>query len=180
MVYNYNLSFTAVQRQVLEQLFQSQGSVLSQKQIAQNIGFSEMAVKKALVPLVEQSFVLLHKSENRTAIRINSENEFIMGLKRYWNILKVYSSGLESYLKDSSPGATIILFGSFARGDDIYNSDIDIAIIGMEKKDIPVSQFEKFFQKDIHISFFKNFREIHKNLKENLCNGIVLSGAITL
>ncbi len=139
-----------------------------------------MAVKKALPYLIEKDFVILTKSENRTSIHINEENDFIMGLKQYWNITKVYTSGLGDFLKNSYPGATIILFGSYSRGDDIYTSDIDIGVIGVKRKNIDFAVYKAEFGKTINISFFDNFREIHKNMKENLCNGIVLSGAVSL
>jgi len=71
------------------------------------------------------------------------------------------------------------LFGSYSRGEDIENSDIDIAIIG-RKKQIDLTEFEKILNRKINIITFNNFKEIHKNLKENLFNGITLTGGIEL
>ena len=92
---------------------------------------------------------------------------------------KIYESMLIDFLEDKFLGLTIILFGSYSRGDDISKSDIDIAIIG-QKKEVDLKKFEKILFKKIILNFYPSFTDIHKNLKENLCNGILLSGGIEL
>jgi len=41
---------------------------------------------------------------------------------------------IKSSVRLSEPGATIILFGSYARGDNMKNSDLDILILLDKKK----------------------------------------------
>ena len=77
-------------------------------------------------------------------------------------------------------GATIILFGSYSRGDDTTSSDIDIAVIGRKDKNIKLTDFDKDLERTIFINFYPSFKEIHKHLKENLFNGIVLAGGIEI
>ena len=77
-------------------------------------------------------------------------------------------------------GATIILFGSFSRGDDILKSDIDIAIIGRNRKEVDLSEYEKTLEREIIINFYDSFDKVHRHLKENMFNGIVLSGGIEI
>ena len=93
-------------------------------------------------------------------------------LKNAWRIV--------NFLENNFPGCTIILFGSFSRGDDIFDSDIDIAIIGIKEKEIPLEKFEKILERAINLNFYRNTREIHKHLRENIFNGIVLRGGIEL
>ncbi len=103
-----------------------------------------------------------------------------MQLKRVNNLRIVYETGLVDFLEKEFAGATIILFGSYSRGDDLSNSDIDIAVIGRKDKTIDLTKYEKELEKDINLNFYDSFKDIHKNLKENLCNGIILIGAIEL
>ncbi|MBN2457778.1 nucleotidyltransferase domain-containing protein [Candidatus Woesearchaeota archaeon] len=103
-----------------------------------------------------------------------------MQQKRADNLLLIYECGLFNYLEKEFAGATIILFGSHSRGEDTINSDIDIAVIGRKDKKINVDVFEKKLERKININFYDTFKGIHKHLKENLCNGIVLSGGIEL
>ena len=72
------------------------------------------------------------------------------------------------------------VFGSYSRGDDTLSSDIDIAIIGRKEKGISLENFEKRLERKIILNFYPSLKEVHKELKENICNGIVLSGGVEL
>ncbi len=74
----------------------------------------------------------------------------------------------------------MIVFGSFAKGEDTHKSDIDIAVVGAKGKDIDLSGFEKIFMKEVRINFYKSFKEINKELKGNILGGIILSGWIEI
>ncbi|MEK6882128.1 MAG: nucleotidyltransferase domain-containing protein, partial [Nanoarchaeota archaeon] len=107
-------------------------------------------------------------------------NSFAVQLKRVENLRAVYESGILEKLEETFPGSSIILFGSYSKGEDTYKSDIDLAIIGGKEKPIDLSSFENLLKKEIIINFYSSFKEIHKELKESLCNGIVLFGGIEL
>ena len=92
----------------------------------------------------------------------------------------IYESELVEFLHDKLPEATIILFGSYSLGEDLYSSDIDIAIIGSSERKIDVSSYEKILHRKIVIQFYDKMGEIHKNLKESILNGIVLKGSVRL
>ena len=72
------------------------------------------------------------------------------------------------------------MFGSYSKGDDTVHSDIDIAVIGRKEKEITLKKFEERFQRKIIINYYPSFKEIHKHLKENIFNGIILTGGIEL
>ena len=114
------------------------------------------------------------------SISLNRENKEVFVLKRLFNIKEIYSSGLVGLLSEKFPGAAVVLFGSYSYGEDTLKSDIDIAIIGSKSKDIILEKFEKLLEREIIINFYDNFKDIHKHLKENLCNGILLKGGIEL
>ena len=64
-------------------------------------------------------------------------------LKRAENLKLISESGLVDFLENEFPGCSIILFGSYSRGDDTTNSDIDIAVIGTKGKKIKLTKFDK-------------------------------------
>jgi len=111
---------------------------------------------------------------------LNKRNHKIMQLKRVDNLKQIYELGLVDFLDKEFAGATIILFGSYSRGDDLINSDIDIAVIGRKEKGIDLKKYEEQLERKININYYASFDKIHKNLKENLANGIVLSGGFQL
>ena len=158
------------------------GSMLNVLNIAKNIGVSQPAVSKALPFLMKEGYILIEKDKNsgRFTIQLNTENYKIMQLKRVENLKLIYESGLADFLEKEFAGGTIIFFGSYSRGDDTIKSDIDLAIVGRKEKIIQLDKFEKMLERKININFYKSFKDIHKNLKENIFNGIVLFGGIEL
>ena len=63
---------------------------------------------------------------------------------------------------------------------EYLKSDIDIAVIGRKEKQVGLIKFEKELERKININFYDSFKNIHKHLKENLCNGIILIGGVEL
>lgn len=178
----YKEEFTQLQRSIFKLLCIYAGKKLNQRQIAKLLEVSPTAVANSLPPLVKKNLILYEKEKemNLVSISLNRENKLTMQLKRAENLKMIYESGILEHLEEEFPGSTIILFGSFSRGDDTVTSDIDIAIIGSKEKSPELTKFEKYFEKKIIINFYPELKEVHKDLRENLCNGIVLSGGISL
>jgi len=182
MVNTYKLKLTNLQQGILRLLFVKAGISLNQRQIANFLDVSQPAVMKALPGLEEESLIKIQqdKETKRWSIELNRDHHKVMQLKRADNLKLVYETGLADFLEKEFAGATIILFGSYSRGEDIFNSDIDIAVIGRKDKEADLTEFEKSLERKININFYESFEKIHKNLKENLCNGIVLVGGVRL
>ena len=115
---------------------------------------------------------------NLNLISLNRNVKKTMQIKRTENLKLIYESGLNKVLDEELPWATIILFGSYSRGDDTISSDIDIAILRRKEKNIHLEVFEKMLERKINLNFYNSLREVHKDLRENICNGIVLSGQL--
>ncbi|MFH1432327.1 MAG: nucleotidyltransferase domain-containing protein [archaeon] len=182
MVDIYKLKFTILQQEILRFLFVKAGVSFNARGIARSLGVSQTAVSKALPLLEKESLVEVKKDADsgRWAIRLNRSNPRTIALKRAENQKMLYESGALSFIEDELAGATIILFGSYSRGDDTTASDIDIAVIGRKEKKLDLLRFEKILERNIRLNFYPSIVEIHKDLRENILNGIVLSGGIEL
>jgi len=182
MVNVYKLKLTTLQQEILRLLFVKAGTSLNQRQIANHLGVSQPAVMKALPDLEKESLIKTKqdKETKRWSIELNRDHHRVMQLKRADNLKVVYEIGFADFLEKEFAGATIILFGSYSRGEDIINSDIDIAIIGRKEKEVDLTEYEKELNRKININFYQSFKGIHKHLKENLCNGIILIGGVEL
>ena len=180
MVNLCKLKLTILQQEILRLLFIKTGTPLNQRRIAKILKVSQPAVIKALPALEKQNLIKIiqDKESRRWAIQLNRDNHKAVQVKRADNLRQIYESGLTDFLEKIFAGATIILFGSYSRGEDMVNSDIDIAVIGRKKKDISLTKFENMLEKRIIINYYSSFKNIHKNLRENICNGIVLIGGI--
>ena len=97
-----------------------------------------------------------------------------LGLKLCYNLLTVRESGLLKILRDEyeEPEA-IVLFGSFARGEDTSKSDIDIAVVARGGKSLDLKKFEAKIGRKINVYEIK-LKECTKEFLNNLANGIVI------
>jgi predicted nucleotidyltransferase len=107
----------------------------------------------------------------------NYNNEKFMGLKRSLNLYSLYSSGLIPELEGFYRiPKCIILFGSYAKGEDTSKSDIDIAVI-TDMEGLPeLIKYEKILNRKINITLIKNVKLENANFINSIANGIVLSG----
>ena len=177
----YKLKWTRLQNEIFRILCIKTGEPLNQRKIANALKVSPTAVAKSLVKMEKEKIITIKKeSMNFNLVELNRDNPLAIGLKRAENLKMLYESGMPQFLEEKFPGSSIILFGSYSYGEDTSKSDIDIAIIGVKEKEIDMNKFENILVKEIRINFYDNFKIVHKHLKENLCNGILLKGGIEL
>ena len=178
----YKEKFTSLEREILRFLFINTGKNFNQRLIANSINVSPTAVSNSIKRLVKKDLIKVKKDKISKTLEIdlNLDNSKAYYLKRVENLKMIYDSGLVDFLIEKNPGTTIILFGSFSRGEDIFSSDIDIAIIGSDRKNISLEKYEKILFKKISLQYYNSFNEIHKNIKEGLLNGILLKGGVQL
>lgn len=136
MVSMYKLKLTNLQQEILRLLFIKAGAALNQRRISKTLEVTQPAVMKALPKLEKEGLIKQHqdKESKRWSIELNRDNHKVMQLKRADNLRQIYESGLADFLEKQFAGTAIILFGSYSRGEDIINSDIDIAVIGRKEK----------------------------------------------
>lgn len=178
----YKLKLTLLQQEILRFLFMNVGDTFNARGLAVPLEVSQPAIAKALPLLEKREFISVSKDRKskRLSIELNMENPLVIGMKRADNIRQIYESGLAEFLREKFPSCAVIVFGSFAKGEDRRKSDIDIAIIGTKGKNLDLSDFEKKLTKEIRVNFYQSFKEIKTELRNNILGGILLSGWIEL
>ena len=112
-----------------------------------------------------------------TFFAANRTSAVFLQEKRLFNLRSLYRSGLIEFLIQEYSNPTIVLFGSYARGEDIESSDIDLYVESSKISKIDLTSFEKKLHRKIElfvhkkISFIKN-----KELVNTIINGITLHG----
>lgn len=97
--------------------------------------------------------------------------------KRIANIGRLLESGVLDHLRDALMPRTIILFGSFVRGEDVEESDIDLYVEG-SRKAVDLQRFEKALHRKIQLHTRDHLDECSKELKNNILNGMVIYGFV--
>jgi predicted nucleotidyltransferase/biotin operon repressor len=178
----YKLKFTRLQNEIFRLLCIKTGEKISQRQAAFFLGVSTTAVAKAIPLLEKEGLIKVHRDKrmNLNQVELERDNAHALEMKKAENLKLVSESGLSDFLEEKFAGCTIILFGSYSRGDDTVESDIDIAIIGSKQKAVDLSVFEGILEREVIIQFYGSLKGINKELRENIVNGIVLAGRIEL
>jgi len=99
--------------------------------------------------------------------------------KKLFNIRSLFSCGLVDFLVQEYSNPTIIVFGSYSRGEDVENSDIDLYLETQKKEIKSLGLFKKKLKRKIQLFKYKNIKEIkNKELANNIINGVILNGFI--
>ena len=178
----YKLKFTRLQNEIFRTLCIKAGMKFNQSALAKMLKVSPTAIAKALPLLEKEGLVKIERGDNINLnhVSFNRDSERAVFFKKTENLRLLYEINLIQFLYNSLPGSTIILFGSYSKGEDTAQSDIDIAVIGYKNKELDVSEFEKKLEHAININYYESWQKIHKNLKNNILNGITLAGAVEL
>lgn len=129
--------------------------------------------------------LLIKKYERKFLLfRANTESNSYKDAKIHYNIKSIRNSGLLEYLeRELHYPEAIVMFGSYSKGENDKNSDIDLFVVSNIKKELDLGIFEKKLKAKIEL-FIKDKREFdqlqkeNKNLANSILNGFVIKGYI--
>lgn len=141
------------------------------KEISRKIKLAPTSVKVHLKTLVKEGLIEENDLSVFKGYKALRENPEFIFQKKIANIIFIKKSGLVEELKERYP-KSIILFGSYDKGEDIETSDIDLFIDSKEFK-INKEKYEKYLTRKIHLIFKE---EANKSLLESINQGTILFG----
>ena len=163
----------------MEVFFQEPTKLQYLLDISRKIKVAHTSVKANLKELVKAGIITEHKEKKGTRVfptyQANRESRLFRQQKILYNLSSLWESGIITYLEEKLAPKSIVLFGSYARGEDTEESDIDL-FIECSKEEVDVTAFEKKLHRKIELHFNKKFESYPKELKNNIINGIVLHG----
>ncbi len=163
-------------------LFKYPDKEFSLSDLAREAGVAKANIGYILNEFQKIGLITIEKLTKIWRIKANQTNLLFIRNKIVYNLGFIYGSDLVDFLIEHFKNPkSITLFGSFRKGEDISNSDIDIAIESNEVKEYQITglreltEFEKIIERKIQIHIF-NRNSIDNNLFNNIANGIVLWG----
>ena len=141
--------------------------------------FSTTAIKSAIKELEKYKIIQIEKTPLTTNIKANLEAEEYRHYKIVFNLYALTRSPFLHGLKEFYRPETIVLFGSFAKGEDGENSDIDILIITPRKVSglgNLIEETEKELKRKIDLITLPSLEKSKSKFKNAVSNGIVLHG----
>jgi predicted nucleotidyltransferase len=151
------------------------------EEILRSAKVTRVVANKWLKKFVSQDLLLYYKEKGKFPhYSVGGNNPVYYSLKRIYALELLHKSGLIPNLLSLKSAKTIILFGSFAKGDWYKDSDIDIFIYGnlsgFDKK-----IYESRLKRTIELHTFKDkeeIKEVKTGLIKNIINGYVIKGEV--
>jgi predicted nucleotidyltransferase len=153
------------------------------KEISKKAKLAHTSVKNQLDKLIKEKIIkkINKKYGNRTypLYLADIDSDKYKFYKKIDNLLRLEETNAVNRIWEETQPRVIILFGSYAEGEDIEESDIDIFT---ESEVYPDDMIEygkiKGLSRNINIYSKNNFENVPIRLKRNIINGIVLRGYI--
>ena len=163
------------QSKVLTVLFQKPEYHFHIRELARETKLNPNTIINITDELFKKKIVIKKKVKHLVEVYCNLDSFEYLRNKRLFNLKSIYSSGLIDELVDfyNHPRA-IVVFGSFSRGEDNSQSDIDLAVISKTEKEPNLKKYEHKLSRKIHLLSFN--KEISPEFFNNLINGVVLFG----
>lgn len=168
-----------IKKTIAEYFFINPNSKLRVREIERTLKMPLPSVIRYCKELEKEGILSVIKTGNVVFYTSDWGNKKYHLEKKLYNIRKICESGLLEYLRIELSNPAIVLFGSFANGEDIEESDIDIYIETPSKKAVSLENFEKSLKRKIQEFRGKSLHEIsNPHLANNIINGITLNNYI--
>ena len=186
---------------VAELIFTYPNRTFHIRNMSKETGLSTTATISAINELYELEIITIEETELTTNFKANLDSEKYVFYKRIFNLYQLGEDYNKNFLirelrRIYSPEA-IVLFGSFARGEDIEESDIDLLIISKEsgkensKKggketrkevliDNLIQSYSKILNRKINLHILPSLEKSSSEFKNAVANGIVLYGYLKM
>ncbi|MEK6940702.1 MAG: nucleotidyltransferase domain-containing protein [Nanoarchaeota archaeon] len=123
--------------------------------------------------LIEQK--IEKKGQRKFPVYKATRNKQFIKYKRIYNLTQLEESGIINYIEEKLLPKSIVIFGSYQRGEDVEESDIDL-FVEAKKEYLNLQPFEKKLKRKIELHFNEKFTNYPAELKNNIINGIIIYG----
>ncbi len=152
------------------------------RESARILKMDPMTVKRALTLLVNDELLTKFEEKNRILYEANIENPAFRHLKISYNLSWLQEKKVTDFLLHRMNTVTsIILFGSFAKGENDEESDVDVLTISLAKNK-PTAELAKRLGRDVNLVNFSPAQWSNQAKKNRafyldvILDGIVLYG----
>lgn len=166
-----------LKRRIEEHFYYKPTSRLRVRQIERELSIPLPSARRYVNELVEEGFLKRVSVANIVTYTADRSSTNFLRKKQLFNVEQIYASGLIEYLQEILHNPTITLFGSYSRGEDTEDSDIDLYVQTPAEKQISLSKYEKMLGRPIQLFIHKSINDVNNpELANNILNGITLNG----
>jgi len=124
------------------------------RESARLLKMDPMTVKRALTLFVADEILLKNEEKNQILYKANIDSLAFRYLKISYNLSWLQKKGVPEFIQHHMNTVTsILLFGSYAKGENDAESDVDMLTISLSKN-IPVAELSKLLKRDVNLINF--------------------------
>jgi predicted nucleotidyltransferase len=169
----------SIKQRIQEHFFQNPLEKMRLRQIERALSVPLPSVIRYVKELKEEKILQTVEVAGVTFYTADRSSKRFLMEKTFFNTRSLADSGLTKYLVKQYGNPTIILFGSYSRGEDTGSSDIDIYVESASKQKMALEKFEKILGRKIQLFVHSSIKNIsNPHLANNIINGISLNGFI--
>jgi predicted nucleotidyltransferase len=168
-----------IKERVKEYFFTNPTAKMRVRQLERDLKLSLPSVIRFCKELKMEGILNTVKIGNVLFYAADRTNKNFLFEKKLFNLKKIHYSGIIDHIRTELSNPPIVLFGSYSKGEDIEDSDVDLYLETPSNKNIDLSEFEKKIDRKVQLFKFKNIREVpNVHLANNIINGIVLNNYV--
>ena len=165
-----------IKEKIKEYFFMNPTAKLRVRQIEREIKMPLPSVIRYCKELEEEEILKKESISGVSTYSADRNSKKFLVAKRLFNIGLIFESGLIEYIVKEYFNPVVVLFGSYSKGEDTEDSDIDLYIETSSKKEIRLIKFEKTLKRKIQAFKYSNINQIkNTHLSNNIINGVVLN-----
>ena len=168
---NYN-----IKERIKEHFFMNPTAKLRVRQIERELNLPLPSVIRYCKELEKEEILKKESIFGVSTYSADRNSKKFLTEKRLFNIRRIFESGLIEHIAKEYFNPVIVLFGSYSKGEDIEDSDIDLYIETPKKQEFNLQKFEKILSRRIQVFNYRNIKEVQNHhLSNNIINGITLN-----
>lgn len=159
---------------VLEVFFQEPTTLHFIKEIARKVQLAPTSVRQHINALLNEGLIVRKKGTPFNGFTGNRENENFLFFKKVYNLYSL--NELMNYIIAQTHPSVLAFFGSYARGEDVESSDIDIIAVTKGKREVSIGKYETALQRKINILVVERINKLEREIRKKVMSGMVLYG----
>lgn len=163
---------------VAKLFFDYPNKVFHIRHISKESKLSTTAVISAVNDLEKNNIVKIEKTNITTNVKADLDSKNYVFYKRIFNLYRI-KKHLDDIIICFNNPSCVVLFGSYSRGEDIEQSDIDIFVLS-PIKDNDLSKIANSIERDLkrrlNFHILPSIEKSQNEFKNALSNGVVLHG----
>lgn len=164
-----------LEEEVLEFFCKNPTNRYTVTEVSNKLDYSKPSISGKFTELENKEILEITKKRNTKLASFKREEN--KQLKQLINLNRLQNTNIiQKIVEDHQYPQAVILFGSFAKGEDTEKSDIDIAVISTQNSK---EDYGNIMERKISITKFEP-SQIPENMLETLANGITLYGYLQL